>query len=84
MARGVLARWKCAVVEVGADEIRRHRDLLYTRWRGGAFVAFVDAAEGAAAFAGGAVQERRGEGEVPFYRRYVRRASGHCVMPTTS
>jgi hypothetical protein len=56
-------------MDVGAEEIRRYRDLLYTRWRAGAFIAFVDVAEGAATFAGGAVQERRGEGEVPFFPR---------------
>jgi hypothetical protein len=57
-------------VEVGGDEIRRYRDLLYTRWRDGAFVAYVDVVDGVAAFAGDVVKKMRGEGVVEFFTRY--------------
>jgi hypothetical protein len=70
MAREVLARWKCMYVEVGGDEIRRYRNMIYTRWRNGAFVAYVDVAEGAAAFAGGTVKEKKGDGDVPFFTEF--------------
>ena len=69
LAGNVLKKWGCWCVQDGAGEIRRYGGLLYTRWRDGV-VAFVDVAEGAAAFAGGAVKKKRGEGDVPFFTQY--------------
>jgi hypothetical protein len=93
MTRKVLARWGCACVESvenGGDEIRRYGGLLYTRWLGGAFVEYVDVAEGTAAFAGGSVEEKRGEGRVPCYTHYYQTkevcqnmANGDTGMVTT-
>jgi hypothetical protein len=86
MAGKVLARWGCTCVESvenggnGGDEIRRYGGLLYTRWGGGAFVEYVDVAEGEAAFAGGAVTKKRGEGDVPFFTQYYQTKEVHKKM----
>jgi hypothetical protein len=83
MAREKLARWGCACVESvenGGDEIRQYGGLLYTRWLGGAFVEYVDVAEGEAAFAGGAVTKKRGEGDVPFFTQYYQTKEVHTKM----
>ena len=86
MAAKVLARWGCACVRSvenggnGGDEIRRYGGLLYTRWGGGAFVEYVDVAEGEAAFAGGAVTKKRGEGDVPFFTQYYQTREVHENM----
>jgi hypothetical protein len=93
MAGKVLARWGCACVREGVvsgDEIRRYGGLLYTRWRGGAFVEYVDVAEGENVFAKGAEEEKRGEGRVPCYTHYYQTkevcqnmANGDTGMVTT-
>jgi hypothetical protein len=90
-AGDVLQKWPYRyVVKEDKCEVRRYRDLLYTKWQDGKFVEFVYAIDGQALF-----EERKstlqtmkgGGGKLPFYtvcfeseKEYITWSTGHTGM----